>query len=300
MNNKRIFAHIALFTVALIYGANYIIAKGVMTGGYLQPEGFILMRILTGTILFWLIHLFIFKEKVRTKDLPLLAICGAFGIAINQLFFFKGLKLTSPINASIIMITTPILVLLFSAIISNTRVTILKGLGVIIGAIGAFVIIMSGSADSIMSMGSQGDIYIFINAASYAIYLVLVKRLMSKYHPLTIMKWVFLFGLIYVVGFGYQQLLVVQWQAFPTSIWWAIFYVLIFTTFLAYLLNVTAIKWVSPSVVSVYIYLQPVIATVFALTLTNEKLKMDQIWAALLIGIAVYMVSFRKRNIKGN
>ena len=291
-------AHLALFTVALIYGANYSIAKIVLDDGYLQPKGFILLRALTNVLLVWLVHGLFIREAVKRQDLFRLFICGVFGVVINQVFFFSGLKLTTPINAALIMTTTPILVLIASAIIIGEGITFRKVTGVILGASGAILLISYGKDLSFHKDQIWGNILVFINATSYGIYLVLVKTLMDKYHPLTVVKWVFTFSIIFLLPLGMPDLLIAQWSSFPSEVWWAIIYVLIATTFLAYMFNAFALKTVNPSVVSIYIYLQPVLATIIALAFARDHLDMVKIISAVLIFGGVYLVSFRKKEGK--
>lgn len=291
----RLKAHLALLSVALIYGANYTIAKNVLDQDYLKPNGFILLRVISGFVLFTILHALFIKEKVDRKDLGLLAICGLFGIAINQLFFFKGLGATSPVHASLIMVVTPIIVLILSSIYLTERIRWWKVLGIIVGMIGAMLLITKGSSGNNSMSSSLGDLYILINAASYALYLVFAKNLMKKYHPFTVMKWIFSFGLIVVIPFGIGDLSGVVWRSFPIDIWVAIIYVLVFTTFFAYLLNAYALSTVNPTTASAYIYMQPLIASTIAILWYNDSLSSVKVLSAALIFIGVYMISLQKR-----
>lgn len=284
-------AHIALFLVALLYGGNFSIAKLVMDDNYIQPLGFIVMRVTSGLVLFWFFHQLFVREKIERKDFPLIFLCAVFGVAINQMFFFSGLKYTTPINASLIMTTTPILVLLTSAIIIKEKITRQKMLGIALGAIGAILLISYGKELSFKQSQILGDVLIFINASSYGIYLVLVKKLMKRYHPITVVKWIFTIGIFMVLPFGAKDLTVVEWTNLPSLIWFAIAYVLIGATFLTYLMNAFALKIVNPSVVSIYIYLQPLLATVIALTMQKDELDEVKILAGILIFFGVYLVS---------
>jgi len=288
-------AHLALLAVALIYGANYTIAKNVLDQDYLQPNGFILLRVISGIVLFNIVHFLIIKERVERKDIGLLALCGLFGIAINQLFFFKGLGATSPVHASLIMVMTPIIVLSISSIYLKEKISAKKIIGILIGMLGAMLLILKGGAgkDSMSSM--LGDIYILINATSYALYLVLVKNLMKKYHPFTVMKWIFSFGLIVVIPFGASDLIGVDWLVFPKEIWMAIAYVLLFTTFLAYLLNAFALSIVNPTTASAYIYLQPLIASSIAILWYNDQLSLIKVVCGMMIFLGVYLISKKKK-----
>jgi len=287
--NKQILAHVALIGAQLLYGANYTIAKEVMPE-FIQPFGFVLLRCLGATSLFWLVGLFI-KEKVDKKDIPKFALGALFGIAINQLMFFKGLSLTHPINAAVVMISTPIMVLITAAVIIKERITSTKALGIGIGIAGTLIILLAGKKLSFNSDTFLGDILIFINATSYGVYLVIISPVMRKYHPITVIKWVFLFGLFMVIPFGYGQFSEIQWATFPKHVIWATVYVVIGLSFFAYLFNAVALKYVSPSVVSIYIYLQPIFATVFAISLGKDHLDWIKMLSAALICIGVYLVS---------
>lgn len=287
---NNILPHLALFLVNLIYALNYSIAKDVMPD-YIGPSGFILLRVIGGSLLFFLTFIFFIKENVELKDIVRLLFCGLFGVAINQLFFFEGLNLTTPINAAIIMTVSPILVIIFSAIIIKEKITIRKLLGVFLGIVGAATLILKSGSISLDNTFFVGNILIFINATSYSIYLVLVKTLMTKYNPITVMFYVFSFGLIFVLPFGLNELLEVNTQSFSKIIYLKVAFVVICTTFLAYLFNAFALKTLNPSVVSTYIYLQPVLASVVAIFLKSDSLDFIKILSALFIFSAVYLVS---------
>ena len=287
---KIILAHIALIFANLIYAINFTLAKDVMPE-YIMPSGFILLRVSSAVFLFSIVYFLFVRERVKKKDLVKLAVCGLFGVAVNQLFFFEGLNLTSPINASIIMTTNPIIVLVVSFIFLKDKITGYKLFGVLLGIFGAWNLILNSNNMSFSSGSGLGDIFVLINATSYGLYLVLVKPLMSKYNPITILFIVFSFGLIFVFPFGYNELSLVNWTEIPNNIWFEIGFVVLFTTFFAYLLNAFALKNVSPNTVSIYIYLQPVLASFFALYWGADELKEDKIIAALFIFAGVYLVS---------
>ncbi len=260
--NNILRAHLALFLVNSFYGANHIIAKGVMPK-YLSPNVFILLRVAGAGLLFWIIKLLFIRERVAKQDLIRMAICAIFGVAVNQLFFFNGLNLSSSINAGIIMTVNPILVVILSFFILNEKITWRKSVGILFGATGAILLTLTagtGSGDSLL-----GDLYLFINATSYAIYLVLVKPLMKKYKPLTVITYVFTFGFLYVLLYPptLMELGEADFSSIPFDILLKILYVIVGVTFFAYLLTVYGLKSLSPSVSSSYIYLQPVLVMVF-------------------------------------
>lgn len=283
-------AHLALFTANLIYGINYTVAKDVMPD-YIRPSGFVLIRVLGALLLFALFSKAAGDEKIDKADLPRLFLCGIFGVAVNQIMFFEGLNLTTPINAGIIMVITPIMVLIMSSIILREKVTNNKIAGIALGIGGALLLLLGKKSVSFTSGTLLGDLFILINAASYAVYLTIVKPLMYKYKTLTVMKWVFLFGLPFVIPFGFNEAVAINWSAITTIVWLEIIFVIFFTTFFAYMLNTMALKRVSPSVVSIYIYLQPVLATTAALITGKDELTLIKIASTLLIFAGVYLVS---------
>lgn len=291
--NKKFLAHLALFAANLIYGANYTVAKEAMPE-YIAPFGFILIRVIGAVLLFWLIWSTMIRERVARSDFLRLAACGLFGVAINQLLFFKGLSITTPINAAIIMTSNPVMVMLFSIWILKEAITAQRTIGLLIGLSGAILLITAGSGFSFSSDTFRGDLLVFINATSYALYLVIVKPLMAKYHPITIVAWIFTFGLIIVIPFGLEELMEVEWSAFTPSIWAVVSFVVVFTTFFAYLLNVSALKQLSPAIVSYYIYLQPFLAAMIALYFEKDHLTWVKTGAAALIFTGVYLVSTQK------
>jgi len=308
--NAKLQAHIALIVVNLIYGANYIIAKEV-TPLYIKPFGFIVIRASMALLMYAILHRILtaiypknhlIHKPIERKDYPLLTACGLFGVAINQLLFFKGLSLTSPINASLIMITAPILVLIFAAILIKEKITIYKIFGIILGTLGAGYIIKSSYSSGAAGTNWLGDLFIFINAASYGLYLVLVKPLMQRYHPFTIIKWVFFFGWFFVMPVGFSEFAAIEWHTFNTLIWACLAYVIIGTTFMTYLLNIFALQKVDASVVSTYIYTQPIIATSIAILLGKDTLSGEKIISAIFIFIGVFLVSqtFTKKETIAN
>ena len=199
--NSRKTAFLLAFLAALIYGVSFTVAKEVMPA-YVRPFGFILLRVLGATILFWIVGIFISREQIQIKDYPRLFMGAVFGIALNQLSFFKGLSMTTPINASVIMVTSPILVLIFSSIILKEKATRIKILGIFIGLTGAVVLIVFGKDTGVASNASLGNLLVFVNATSYSLYLILIKNLTKRYHAITLAKWLYLFGLFMVIPFG--------------------------------------------------------------------------------------------------
>ena len=296
MKNNLFKAHLALLGANVIYGANYIIAKGIMPEK-IGPSAFVFIRLFCAAILFWIIKSFI-KEKIERKDMMRLALCGLLGAAANQLLFFNGLNLTSPIDASIIITSIPVMVLIFSALVLKEKITLNKLLGISIGGIGAVLLIWYGNSSGGTS-SLLGNLFVFLNACCYGLYLVIVKPLMKKYNSITLISWVFLFGFIFMFPFGIKDLIATDFAAFDFNTYLVIGFVVIFTTFFAYLFNIYALNYVSPSVNSSYVYLQPAVSfimvSIYAYVLMHEEYAQDiniiKILSCLLVISGVYLIS---------
>lgn len=296
--SRTTLAHVALFVVNLIYGANYVVAKGLMPE-VLAPSGFILLRVLGATLLFWVVRVFR-PERIATSDFVRFLLCAITGVAMNQLFFFHGLMRTSPVNASIIMVATPILVLVISGVLIGERITRMKVIGIALGALGALYLLAHRSDTGIPS-SLTGDLFVLINASSFAVYLVLVKPLMHKYSAITVMAWVFGIGALLVLPFGTADLQDVAWSTWSMETAMAVLFVVVAVTFVAYLLNTWALRHVNPSVVGTFIYLQPLLALVFGWSHMRFVLDVDvsvtelvgpvQVISALAIFTGVHLVN---------
>jgi len=290
-------AHLALLGANLIYGANYIIAKGIMPNK-INPTAFVYIRLASCALLFWVLKLIFVKEKVVKKDFLRLAFCGLVGGAANQLLFFHGINLTSPIDASIITTSTPLIVLFFSYFILKEGITKNKVLGIIIGGIGAIFLILYGN-EAKGTSSILGNLLVLSNACCYGLYLVMAKTLMSKYNPITVISWVFLFGCLFASPLGIPAFINTNFEAFTLNTYLTIGYVVFFTTFFAYLFNIYALKNVSPSVTSSYIYLQPVVsflmvsvlAYIFMQSEYAQDINLIKILSCIVVASGVYIIS---------
>lgn len=291
---SRSLALIAATVVAIIYGVTFTIAKDVMPK-YVEPYGFIVMRVFGAMVLFWLFSFFVKQEKIDRSDYIRIILTAFFGVAFNMLTFFKGLSMTSPISASVLMVSTPMLVLILSAIILKEKLKQLKVIGIILGLLGTIILITYQKEAASKSNEALGNFLVFVNALSYGYYLILVKKLMEKYNPFTFVKWIYTIGFIMVLPFGFNQFNAIDWQSMPNIIRFDVFFIVVFSTFLTYLLNLISMKRLSPTAVSVFIYLQPVFATVFAIGLNKDQLNEVKILSALLIFTGVFLVIRKKK-----
>lgn len=273
---------------------NYSILK-IVVPEYVGPYGFIVFRVIVASGVFWIIHSFS-KEKINWKEDGLkLALCALTGVAINQLLFYKGISITSAVNGSIIMTLTPVLVLIWASLILGERITRTKILGVILGLIGAIIILYQ--PDALISGGNwKGDILVLINGASYALYLVLVKPLMRKYKPMTVVTWVFTIAILFVIPIGLPQAMDVEFSALPSKVWWSMVYAIIIVTVVVYFLNAWTLVRVNSSVVGAFIYLQPIFATATAILFFNEVFLLKHLLAAAFVFTGVWLVTMAKKS----
>ncbi|MDB4010129.1 DMT family transporter [Polaribacter sp.] len=294
--NQRSFALILVSIATLIYGVTFTIAKDVMPL-YVKPYAFILLRVSGATAIFWIVGLFVKSQKIAKQDYKKIILASFFGIALNMLCFFKGLSLTSPISASVMMVTSPIMVLIFSSILLKENIIKRKVIGVFVGLIGAVLLIVYGnSGDTTDTDSTLGNFLVFINAASYGLYLVLVKKLISKYNPITFIKWFYLFGLFLVIPFSFSEFNEISWTSMPADIYLKVGFVILFTTCITYLFNIYGLSKLKPTTVGVFIYLQPVIATIFALSVGSDSLSLVKIGASVVIFSGVYLVTKQPKN----
>ena len=288
--------HIALFVAQVIYALNYSIAKGLMPN-YMGPLAMVFMRILGAGLLFWILSLFVKTQKVEKQDLKRIALIALFGAGLNQIFFIYGLSLSTPINSSIIMISNPIIVMIFTLIILKERITFLKVSGLSFAIVGAVMILRYKGNFEVGSDTIVGDVMTLINSVSWATFVVMVKPIMGKYNTTTTMRWLFLFGSIYILPIGLYDTLHTDWSGFTKEAFWALTFVVVVTTFFAYYLNVYGIQELSTNTVSAYIYLQPFLASIFAVLMGDDKLTPTKLLSGALIILGLYLVTKKPKKL---
>lgn len=289
--NTRTLAIFAAIGATTIYGLSHTIAKGVMPN-YVQPYGFIMLRVIGATILFWLISFFGPQEKIEKKDYLKMLICALLGMGFNMLVFFKGLALSTPINSAVLITITPIIVLLLSTLFLKEKISSRKIMGIFIGLIGALGLIFFGAeirqdAPNI----PLGNFFILLNAIFYGSYLIVAKTLILKYHPFTFMKWLFALGILICLPFGYQELIEIEWANLPSEALFSIGFVILGTTFCTYLFNIFALTQLRASTLSAFVYLQPLIGILYAVVTGQDSLTTIKIVAACFVLLGVYLAS---------
>lgn len=259
-----------------------------------DPMALTFFRFGGGLVLFWLASFFMKTEKVSSKDKLLLAVASLFALVLNQIPFFYGLSLTSPIDASIVVTMLPIATMLLSALILREPVTQMKVIGVLVGASGALLVVFSSHQTDGGQGNMLGNLIVFLAVVSFGLYLTLFKNLISRYHPVTVMKWMFLFASIFGLPFCYQAVLATDVSLFSTSSWLSIGFVIVFATFFGYLLIPIGQKTLRPTTLSMYNYMQPVVASLVAIFWGIDKFGYQQALAGLLVFAGVYIVTQSK------
>lgn len=294
--NKRTLALIAAFAATTIYGLNHSIAKSVMPT-HIEPFGFIILRVLGAAALFWTASLFVKPQQIERTDWGRMLVCAVTGMAINMLAFFKGLELSTPINSSVLITTTPIIVVILSALLIKEKIRWLRGSGIFIGLLGAVILILYGK-----QLGQHapniplGNILFLVNSIAFGVYLIMVKPLTKKYHPFHLMKWLFLMGIVINLPIGFSEFNAITWSDLPFDAIWRMSFVVLGTTFCTYLFNIFALKHLKASTVSSFVYLQPVIGILFAISADMDSLSPVKIVACILVVIGVYLVSRRPKS----
>ncbi len=247
-------------------------------------------------ILFWLMYLLNpIKTGFKKNDYWRLLFCGIAGITFNQTFSIKGMSLTSPIHASLLVLTTPITISLLAAWFLKEKWNLFKILGLCLGISGGAVLVFSRDLSAHSSEDqSLGDLFIILGAVSYSSYIILVKPLMAKYSATHILQWIFLFGAFISVPLGWNATLNIQWHLFSVTNWVCLIYVVVGATFLAYQLMNFGIKKLGASVTGSFIYTQPFFATIASVLIFEEQINYSKMLAAAMIIAAVFLTNFKK------
>jgi drug/metabolite transporter (DMT)-like permease len=280
---------------AAVIGANFSIVKYI-SPSLIKPFGLNVVRVLVSLALFWMLYLLKpSKAGIKKEHIGRFVLCALTGVFINQMLFVKGLSMTYTIHASLLILTTPIMITFIAAWLLKEMLSLEKIIGLLLGVGGAVLLILmrsnAGSGRDVLT----GDVLVTLNAISYAFYFVLVKPLMREYNPIHVLRWVFTFGAIMILPFGWNEFTVIPWDSFSTKDFYAIGFAVLGATFFAYLFNVYSIRHLGASVTGAYIYSQPVFAAIISLLFLHEDFNFIKLIAAVLIFTGVYLVGRNKK-----
>lgn len=293
MKSKKTYGHIAILIANIIFGLNTPISRTLIPDS-ISPLTLSFFRMAGGMALFWAVSLFMKKEHVPKKDILLFFLASIFALVLNQIPFVVGLSMTSPIDASIVLTLLPITSMFCAAAILKEPITFKKVIGVLIGASGALLLIFGNHGAAIGEGNMLGNIIIILGVLSYSLYLSLFKDLVSRYSPVTSMKWMFLFASILSLPFCYSSLSTTNFAALDISAYLRIGYVVVFATFITYFLIPISQKVLRPTTISMYNYLQPIVGTFVAIALHLDSFGWDKLISGLLVFAGVYLVTRSK------
>ena len=289
--------HILIMLANILFGASMPVFKYLLTAD-VPPEAITIMRAIFACMMFWLVSFFMPKEKVLPKDLGTLFICALCGVGINQWLFVIGLKNSSPVNASIIATAVPIFVLLLAALVLKEPITAKKSLGVFLGVSGGLLLVFNSTQTTSGTNSLWGDMLMLLNQLMYSVYLVLSKPLSRRYSSVIMMKWMFLFSTLALAPFCLQYMQYVPMfhrETFNVSQLYALLYLLFGATFVSFMLIPMALKQIRPITVSMYNYVQPIIASAIAVAVGQDTFSMQKLLSAALVFVGVYLVTQSKK-----
>ena len=290
-NTRPLIAHLSMFLACAFWGLMAPLGKDAMTNG-LDGLTMVTFRVAGGALLFWLASLFMPKEHVPLRDVLLFAGAAVFGLTLNQCGFTVGLSITSPINASIVTTSMPIFAMILAALILKEPITGKKAVGVLMGCSGALMLILTSAAHASDKVGDiRGDLLCLGAQFSYALYLSLFQPLVRRYSVFTVNKWMFLWATVFVLPFTARHVSEVVSQPIPLTTWLETAYIVVFCTFIAYILIMIAQQTLRPTVVSVYNYVQPLVAVTVSVLTGLGVLKWSQALAVVLVFSGVMLVT---------
>ena len=289
---SQIKAHLGLLATNLFFAINISVIKYLTTQGFTGPYGLNVVRSGICVILFWLLF-FINGErkKIDKKYIVRFLLCAFTALAGNQMLFMKGVSLTYPIHASLLLLITPILITFIAAWVLKEAITSAKLIGLFLGVGGAYILIMSGHSATKGNDILLGDLLVIMSTVLYTIYFILVKPLMKIYSTMDVMRWVFTFGFIMILPLGWNEFIQITWSHFTFNEYLLLFIVVVPGTFLAYIFNAYGIKILNASTAGAYIYLQPVFAVIIAIIFLKESLELYKIIAGIVIFSGVYLAN---------
>ena len=290
---KKTLGHISAFVAYSIFGFNIIICRDLSTLALVSPMGLFCFRAIGATVLFWLVSLFLPKEKVEKRDFLKIFIASMLGLFLTQVSFLKASTMTTPFDTSILTPLTPIFTMFIAAIALEEPITLKKAGGVAMSFIGVIFLVFNTvrAGSGVTETQPLGIVYMIGNCIFFALYLGIFRPLIAKYHVVTFMKWMFLFSAIVAIPFDIKELVNLHLAAMPAKYLLELGFLILFATFVAYFLIPIGQKVLRPTVISLYGYLQPIIATVMGIVTGMDRLTWQKVLAAALVFTGVILVN---------
>lgn len=283
--NRQLIGHLASFGAYAIFGLNIVFCKDIANQGELSPIFLFTLRAFCAGLLFWMLGLFTRREKVPAIDLLRMAGAALLGLVIPQMTFLTAITMTAPIDLSVVQSMTPIMTMFVAAIFLKEPITWKKAGGVALSFAGVlWLIFQSTHAAGPVQTRPLGIILTITNALCFALYLGICRPVIQRYSVVTLMKWMFLFAFLVSLPFSAKQVVALDYAAVPAKVWWEVGYLIIFATFVAYFLIPIGQQRIRPTLVSMYGYLQPIIASAVGIAIGMDRLT----WMKLLAAVCVF------------
>ena len=293
-NNRPFIEHLCLFFACAFWGLMAPLGKDAMTHGFTGID-MVTFRVTGGAVLFWLTSLFTPKEHVPKKDLLMLIGAAVFGLVTNQCCYTIGLSITSPVNASIVTTSMPIFAMILAFLILKEPITAKKAGGVALGCAGAVILIVTSAAAANSKVGDiRGDLFCLGAQFSFALYLSLFSKTVRRYSVITVNKWMFTYATVMILPFTFGHVSSIDYAAIPTSTWLETGFVVIFGTYISYILMMIGQQTLRPTVVSIYNYVQPVVSVTVSVLTGIGVFKPTQGLAVILVCLGVWLVTKSK------
>ena len=292
MKNEQLAGHLAVAGAYTIFGLNIVFNKDIANVGIVSPMMMFFLRAAGATALFWLLSLFMPKEPVAKKDFVPIALASVTGLFITQVSFLLAIPMSTSIDTSIVATLSPVFTMFFAFIFLGEPITWKKVLGVAVSLFGILLLIFNSThnAGAVAKTAPLGFVLLFLNSISFATYLGAFRVVISRYSVVTFMKWSFLFSLILCIPFAYEDIITTDYAALPAKTVWEILYVVVMATFVAYFLIPYGQKRIRPTLVSMYTYLQPIIAVIISIASGLDVISWQKGLAILLVFSGVFLV----------
>lgn len=293
MNSRIAVGHAAAAAAYVIFGINVVVCRDIAIEGHIEPIVLFSMRALVAGALFWLLSFFMPKEHVPTKDLLKLCGAGVLGLFLPQLTFLHAIAHTTPVDLSVMSTTTPIFTMFVAAIFLKEPITWKKALGVALSFGGILWLILQSTFGGNGASETEpiGIMFCFANYIVFAFYLGTCRNLIARYSVVTSMKWMFLVSFLISLPFSIPKLATTEFAAVSSPVWWEIGFMIVFSTFIAYYLIPIGQQRIRPTLVSMYGYLQPIIAIAVAIWTGMDRLTFTKILATTLVFSGVWVVN---------
>ena len=299
MNKQTLAGHLACFLAYAIFGFNIIVCKDLTAGRLISPLAIFCLRSLGAGALFWLISLFTPKEKVEKKDYARIFAASMLGFFVCQVTFLMGIPHITPMDCSVLSAVSPIYTMIIAALVLKEPITWQKAGGVTISFAGIIYLILGRTAaDGVAETSLFGILMLVLNTLSFSLYLGIFKPLIGKYSVITFMKWIFLFAFVVSAPFSAGEIVTLDWSAIPAIQLAELAYLIFCATFITYFLIPVGQKRIRPTLVSMYSYVQPIIAIVISITAGMELLTWPKVLAAIMVFGGVVVVSYSKSRVE--